>query len=212
MQHPSSVILYTDSTQAVRALRRVDLSVGVAVQFHRCAAAYPCSVRVCWIRRSSVMAHAAADAACHPVTIMYPLPLLRLPPSDTVDIHKENLRRTTRALIPPRGHDLPSGLTRQEEVSLRRVRVSAAVTPSIRAKWGYTDTTSSCPFCPAPVRDADLNHLLWTCPGLQAARRRHLRRAGLQHTRPPDLQLWIYGPNHRSLLDFMEETQLHHFV
>ncbi|KAH6937210.1 hypothetical protein HPB50_025995 [Hyalomma asiaticum] len=160
MQHPTSVILYTDSTQAVRALRRVDLSAGVAVQFHRCAAAYPCSVRVCWIRRSSVLAHDAADAACHLVTIMYPLPLLLLPPSDTVDIHKENLRRTTRALIPPRGHDLPSGLTRQGEVSLRRVRVSAALTPSIRAKWGYTDTASSCPFCPAPVREADLNHLL----------------------------------------------------
>ena len=212
MHRPTSVIFYTDSMQAVRALRRVDRSFSAATDFHRVMTKCPCPVRVCWIRRSSVPAHAAADAACHPRTLVHPLPLLKTPATDSLAIHKETLRRATRALIPPCGADLPGGLTRLEEVSLRRIRVNAAVTPAVRASWNHAAASTCCPFCPAPVREADLEHLLWTCPGLQGARRRHLARVGLHPSRPPDYNHWTHGPHHRSLLNFLKETGLHFYL
>lgn len=207
------LLVYTDSTQAVRELRKVTSSIDIASDIHRLIHSCACPVRVLWTRRSAP-AQVEADAACHPATVQHPLPLLRLSPKDSLLVHKETLRRSTRALIPPRGSDLPGGLTRREEVALRRIRVGAALTPAIRATWtsGAQPPPTTCPFCVAPATEATLDHLLGTCPGLHQARTRHLR--GLHHHpgRPPDLTRWTHGPLHRQLLAFIQETKLFLFI
>lgn len=207
------LLVYTDSTQAVRELRKVTSSIDIASDIHRLIHSCACPVRVLWTRRSAP-AQVEADAACHPATVQHPLPLLRLSPKDSLLVHKETLRRSTRALIPPRGSDLPGGLTRREEVALRRIRVGAALTPAIRATWtsGAQPPPTTCPFCVAPATEATLDHLLGTCPGLHQARTRHLR--GLHHHpgRPPDLTRWTHGPLHRQLLAFIQETKLLLFI
>lgn len=88
-RRPLRVLFYTDSLQAVRALRRVDGSLCVATAFHRFVAECPCPVHVCWIPRSSVPAHTAADAACHPRAVVQALPLSKLPATDPLSNHKE---------------------------------------------------------------------------------------------------------------------------
>lgn len=203
--------LYTDSTQAVRELRRVAKSLDLTCDVHRIVNSFPCPVRVLWNRRSTP-AHTDADAACHPQRVTGPLPLLQLSQSDTLIIHKESLRRSTRALLPPRGSDLPGGLTRREEVALRRIRVGAALTPAIKASWRTQVPPETCPFCKTPATEATLDHLLGSCSGLQAARVRHMRALGYHPGRPPDLRRWTHGPQYRPLLDFIVETGLLDYI
>lgn len=116
--------------------------------------------------------HALADSVAHPQQVMHLLPLLQLSLEDTLLIKKDILRRCMRALLPPRGSDLPGGLTRHEEVVLRRIRLGVTLTPAVRATWtsSLADPSSTCPYCPAPIAAATLEHLLGTCPGLQSTR------------------------------------------
>lgn len=62
---PSCLHLYTDSTQAVRELRRVAKSLDLTCDVNRIVNSFPCPVRVRWNRRSTP-AHTDADAACIP--------------------------------------------------------------------------------------------------------------------------------------------------
>lgn len=124
-----------------------------------------------------------------------PLPLLVLSKSDTRVTHKESLQRSTRALIPPRGLDLPGGLTHPEEVALWRIRVGAALTPSTKALWRMQVSPETCPFCEALASEATLDHLLGTYSGLQAVQVRHVRALGYHSGQPPDLHRWTHGPN-----------------
>ena len=161
------------------------------------------------MRRNTLPAHIAADSGCRPTFIPRPLPLLVAAPQEEFLQRKEDLRRATRALIPPCGTDLPSRLARWEEVLLRRLRVGVALSPAVTRAWPpryHAPFTENCPFCTAPAEDADVEHLLWKCPSLREARNRHLRGTGLHPGRPPDLHRWIWGPHHRSLLDFIRET------
>ncbi|KAH7969864.1 hypothetical protein HPB52_022385 [Rhipicephalus sanguineus] len=90
------LLVYTDSTQAVRELRKVISSLDIASDVHRLIYSCACPVRVLWTRRST-LAQMAADAACHPAEVQHPLPLLRLSPKDSLLLHKEEtLRRSTR--------------------------------------------------------------------------------------------------------------------
>ncbi|KAH7967576.1 hypothetical protein HPB52_000139 [Rhipicephalus sanguineus] len=70
------LLVYTDSTQAVRELRKVSSSLDIASDVHRLIYSCACPVRVLWTRRST-LAQMAADAACHPAEVQHPLPLLR---------------------------------------------------------------------------------------------------------------------------------------
>ncbi|KAG0426092.1 hypothetical protein HPB47_026784 [Ixodes persulcatus] len=97
-------------------------------------------------------------------------------------IHKETLQRTTRTLIPPCGSDLPGGLTRLEEVSLRRVQVNAATKPAVRA-GGVT---------PRPP------------PAVLSAPTHPERRISQTHS--GHYQRWTHDSHHRCLLDFFQET------
>lgn len=60
----------------------------------------------------------------------------------------------------------------------------------------------------APAGDADTEHLLWTCPSLEAARTRHFSGTGLHPGRLPDLHRSIWGSHHRSLLAFLRKREL----
>ncbi|KAG0412256.1 hypothetical protein HPB47_010616 [Ixodes persulcatus] len=84
---------------------------------------------------------------------------------------KNLLRRDTRALIPPCVCSLPRNLSRVEEVSLRRLRAGAALTPSVTWTWGHTPADpGTCPKCQALVATADAHHLLWLCSGTKTTR------------------------------------------
>ncbi|KAH7982050.1 hypothetical protein HPB52_002773 [Rhipicephalus sanguineus] len=71
------LLVYTDSTQAVRELRKVISSLDKASDVRRLIYSCACPVRVLWTRQST-LAQMAADAACHPAEVQHPLPLLRL--------------------------------------------------------------------------------------------------------------------------------------
>ncbi|KAG0418538.1 hypothetical protein HPB47_004774 [Ixodes persulcatus] len=87
------------------------------------------------------------------------------------------LRRDTRALIFPCVCSLPRNLSRVEEVSLRRLRAGAALTPSVTWTWGHTPADpGTCPKCPAPVATVDAHHLLWLRSGTKTTVRRYLAR------------------------------------
>lgn len=207
----SQLIIRTDSTQAIHDIRRVSRSSLLSDSIHRIAATTNLVIRVQWVPRAALPGLLEADLATHPENITYPLPHFPEDACGQLLREKENLRRTTRALIPPCGSDLPGGLTRREEVTLRRLRVGVALTPSVTALWaqqyhGPYDT--SCPFCDTTIQNVTVTHLLWTCSGLHLSRLRHLRATGLRPGRPPDLERWIHGPYHRSLLDFLHESSL----
>ena len=203
--------IYTDSTTAIRDLRRVARATSMSARIHAILDTYPCPVRVLWIRRDMIPAHIAADRACRRIDLPRPLPLLQVSNLEQLLVEKENLRRATRALLPPRGTDLQSGLARWEEVLLRRLRVGVALSPAVTHAWParyHAPFADTCPFCPVPATEADTSHLLWTCPALQTSRVQYLRGTGLHPGRPPDLQRWIWGPHYRSLLAFLRETNV----
>ena len=208
----SQLIIRTDSTQAIHDIRRVYRSTSLSDSIHHLAASASVRIRVQWVPRAALPDLVKADLATHPQVTPHPLPHFPEDAQGQMLREKESLRRTTRALIPPCGSDLPGGLTRREEVTLRRLRVGVALTPSVTTLWAQKyrgPYGTSCPFCDAPIRDVTVTHLLWTCTGLQLSRRRHLRATGLRPGRPPDLDRWISGPHHRSLLDFIHEANLY---
>lgn len=209
------IIIRTDSTSAIKEIRKVYSAHPVANEVHRMTAQMPGQIRIQWIPRGTISAHIQADTATHSEL---PLAVEAHFPSDPQGdfLHrKEILRHTTRDLIPPCGSNLPGGLTRQEEVVLRRLRVGVALTPSVTYAWpqhlrgSFADT---CPYCPARASATTIKHLLWTCPGLTQVRRRYLETVGLHPTLPPDYESWLYGSNHRALLLFIAETGLHFYI
>ncbi|KAH7975881.1 hypothetical protein HPB52_006613 [Rhipicephalus sanguineus] len=70
------LLVFTDSKQAVRELRKVISSLDIASDVHRLIHSCACPIRVLWTRRST-LAQMAADAACHPAEVQHSLPLLR---------------------------------------------------------------------------------------------------------------------------------------
>lgn len=211
----SKLVLRTDSTEAIRDIRRVARSTAFSDAIHQLARNIGTTIRIEWVPRAALSGQLEADSASRSPAIIYPLPQFPEDNCGKLLRQKECLRRTTRALIPPCGSDLPGGLTRLEEVALRRLRVGVALTPAVTAHWPQHYRAAygtTCPFCDAPINAVDVTHLLWSCAGLEQARLRHLRATGHRPGRPPDLQGWINGPFHRSLLNFMHECNLFVYV
>ncbi|KAH8023638.1 hypothetical protein HPB51_015134 [Rhipicephalus microplus] len=132
---------------AARELPKVTSSLDIASDIHRLIYSCACPIHVLWARRYAP-AQLQVDAACHPVAVQHPLPLLRLSPKDSLLVNKEIFQHSTRALIPSRGSDLPGGLTPREEVSHKRIHMGAALTAAIRATWtsGAQPPPTTCPF------------------------------------------------------------------
>lgn len=207
--------IYTDSSAAVRELRKTLTSNELLLEIQDIMDTYPCRVRVSWRQRNSHPAMQAADAGTHPVRVQYPAPLA--PSSNGVRLAsaKERLRRTARALIPPCGTELPSGLSRQDEVLLRRLRLGVALTPAVTRSWPpqyHAPFNSTCPFCPAPVDQATAEHLVWSCPALRSLRDVHIATCGPRPGRPPDFMAWIQGPHHGPLLRFLRESGVYLYI
>ena len=170
---------------------------------------YPCPVRVTWRQRNSHPGMQAADAGTHPTRVQYPALLAPSSAAMRFASAKECVRRTARALIPPRGTDLPGGLYRQDEVLLRRLRLGVALTPAVTRTWPphyHAPFESTCPFCPAPVEQATAEHLVWSCPALRTLRLMHLASCGPRPGRPPDFVTRIQGPHHGPLFLFLRKS------
>lgn len=168
---------------------------------HRLARSPVLPIRIEWVPRSSVPGNTEAHSASRPSTVMRPLPPFPEDAFGHLERQKENLRRTTRALIPPCGSNLPGDFTHREEVASRRLRVGVALTPSVTASWPlqcHGPYESTCPFCATAIRDVNVHHLLWTCPGLHQVRLWHLRATGLPSpwpsSWPTTLGAWTVSP------------------
>lgn len=201
--------------QAVRDLRKVLHQVPMSQTIHAKAAALSFRVKITWAQRTSTPGQQQADAATRIPPTTHPLPLFPVDAMSKLATDKEDLRRSTRALIPPCGSNLPGGLTRREEVALRRIRVGAALTPAVTHTWPPDRRAPfgrTCPFCTTSASTADIHHLLWTCRGLQRSRQQVLHSVGLNPGRPPDYRRWLFGPYHRSLLDFLSENFLFTYI
>ncbi|KAG0442256.1 hypothetical protein HPB47_015751, partial [Ixodes persulcatus] len=122
----------------------------------------------------------AADQQAHfpsdPDLSSLPLPS---EPLSLLHARKHSLRQDTRAFIPPCVCSLPRHLTRVEEVVLRRLRAGVALTPAVTSTWSSPPGArrATCRKCPLDATEADVCHLIWTCPGLQTERTRLLMAA-----------------------------------
>lgn len=107
------------------------------------------------------------------------------------------------------GRYFPLGLTRMEEVVLRRIRLGVALTPARTHGWkrDYRGPMN-CPTCSDATTPADLHHLLWTCPGTQDLRRKYVMVTGLDLRRDSHYHRWLHGPAHRALLDYIRDAKL----
>ncbi|XP_070383859.1 uncharacterized protein Kua isoform X4 [Dermacentor albipictus] len=172
------------------------------------------ALRVQWIRRNAHPTQALVDAASHNKTSR-PLQLTPTTPETGLLTEKENLGRTTRALLPPSGTYLPGGLARWEEVLLRRLRLRVALTHAVTWLWSAqyrASVSDSCLFCPAPVCEVDARRFFCTCPSLHALWQKQLLRCGRPRGRPPDADSWILGPHHGTLLDFLRESGVYLYL
>ncbi|KAH7969358.1 hypothetical protein HPB52_017066 [Rhipicephalus sanguineus] len=97
----SFTIIRTDSTSAIKELRKVYNAHTFAGDIQRITAQMPGHIRIQWIPQDTISAHIQADTATHtelPRTLEAPFPS---DPRGEFLHRKEILRRTTRDLIPP---------------------------------------------------------------------------------------------------------------
>ncbi|XP_042144260.1 uncharacterized protein LOC121834618 [Ixodes scapularis] len=115
------------------------------------------------------------------------------------------------ALREARQGGLSPGILQVEEAVLRRLRAWVAITPAVTCTWSSPPVTrqATCPKCPLDATEADVHHLIWTCPGLQTERTRLLIAAGLQHSAPTSYHKWLHNNHyHKTLLQFIHTTGL----
>ncbi|KAG0424199.1 hypothetical protein HPB47_000060 [Ixodes persulcatus] len=128
---------------------------------------------------------------------------------------KTRIRASTRALIPPCTARVPPGLSRLQEVLLRRIRTGCAITPAVLSSWrgDHSRIPPACPHCPAPADQVDVRHLIWTCPGIRADREHYVLQAGIRWDDPEAYKTWTTNNAcARSLLDFVHTAGLPAFL
>ncbi|KAG0422740.1 hypothetical protein HPB47_001464 [Ixodes persulcatus] len=184
--------IFTDSSAAIRELKKVSKAMELCQRIHTLHRNTSTCIKVYWIQgHATNQYNLAADKQAH-----FPsdpdLPSLPLPcePLSLLHARKHSLRQDTRALIPTCVCSFPRHLTRVEEVVLQRLRAGVALTPVVTSTWSSPPGArrATCPKCPLDATEADVRHLIWTCPGLQTERTRLLIAPGLQHSAPTSYQ------------------------
>ncbi|KAG0428731.1 hypothetical protein HPB47_024290 [Ixodes persulcatus] len=209
--------IYTDSLNSIKHLKQVTQTLQICQQIHILHQKTTINIKVHWVQgHSQNHSNLLADHHAHHTQPLLDLLLASLPcdPRSDLIAQKNLLRRDTRALIPPCVCSLPRNLSRVEEVSLRRLRAGAALTPSVTWTWGHRPADpGTCPKCQAPVATADAHHLLWLCSGTKTTREKILREAGLKGHPHDNYTQWVNDNKYyKSLLQFLYETGLHSFL
>lgn len=191
-------------------LKQVAQTPIICQRIHQLHSKMPSKVVVSWVPgHTSIAGNERADFLSHNCPAPSSPAQLPSDPWATRMAAKEDLRRRTRALIPPCSVLLPLNLTRMEEVVLRRIRLGVALTPARTSGWkGDYRGHVKCPTCCEETVPADLHHLLWTCPGTKDIRRKCLMAAGLNLQQDTHYHRWLHGPAYRSLLDYIREANL----
>lgn len=206
---PSSrIVIYTDSQEAIRALRHSSPSSAIAIQIHRAAI----SIRTAghhplidWVPAHSGIpgnerAHRLARAkllSARAGAPTFPTPPELTPGSfhDSHEARQEHASRwrhylTTQAnpLDFPSLSHLP--LTRHETSLLQQARSGALLAPSLLAKmYPQVHINPQCTHCHIP---ASLPHLLWDCPLHSTAR---VRALSTLSPPPSTLTEWLNPPS-----------------
>ncbi|KAG0434506.1 hypothetical protein HPB47_019061 [Ixodes persulcatus] len=206
---PSSrIVIYTDSQEAIRALRHSSPSSAIAIQIHRAAI----SIRTAghhplidWVPAHSGIpgnerAHRLARAkllSARAGAPTFPTPPELTPGSfhDSHEARQEHASQRRHYLTTQANPlDFPSlshlPLTRHETSLLQQARSGALLAPSLLAKmYPQVHINPQCTHCHIP---ASLPHLLWDCPLHSTAR---VRALSTLSPPPSTLTEWLNPPS-----------------
>ncbi|KAG0410786.1 hypothetical protein HPB47_012098 [Ixodes persulcatus] len=183
--------IYTDSQEAVRALRRSSTCNATVAQIRELVrqAGARQTIIIAWIpghadipgnERADGAARALLQASIQPSQGPVPSPVQRdVPPDEDYDPseskkeEKRARKERLSALLPSNPHPIPRGLPRWEQVALHRLQSRSMVTPVWRARFHRpTDQqdTGPDPNCIHCGVLATCHHLVWSCPGTSPER------------------------------------------
>ncbi|KAG0421440.1 hypothetical protein HPB47_002666 [Ixodes persulcatus] len=183
--------IYTDSQEAVRALRRSSTCNATVAQIRELVrqAGARQTIIIAWIpghadipgnERADGAARALLQASIQPSQGPVPSPVQRdVPPDEDYDPseskkeEKRARKERLSALLPSNPHPIPRRLPRWEQVALHRLQSRSMVTPVWRARFhrptDQQDTGPDPNYIHCGVL-ATCHHLVWSCPGTSPER------------------------------------------
>lgn len=214
----NQVTIFTDSAQAIRHLKQTKQAMNIVQKIHRLRHHFAGMVVIDWVQghgpaEGNIAAHEAAKRAAQSEDLQSHT--LSMDIVATLLATKTRIRASTRALIPPCTARVPPGLSRLQEVLLRRIRTGCAITPAVLSSWrgDHSRIPPGCPHCPAPADQVDVRHLIWTCSGIRADREHYVLQAGIRWDDPEAYKTWTTNNAcARSLLDFVHTAGLSAFL
>ncbi|KAG0412519.1 hypothetical protein HPB47_010317 [Ixodes persulcatus] len=197
----AQVTIFTDSAQAIRHLKQTKQAMNIVQKINRLRHHFAGMVVIEWVQghgtaEGNIAAHEAAKRAAQSEDLQ----------SHTLPMDLVATLLATR---------VPPGLSRLQEVLLRRIRTGCAITPAVLSSWrgDHSRIPPACPHCPAPADQVDVRHLIWTCPGIRADREHYVLQAGIRWDDPEAYKTWTTNNVcARSLLDFVHTAGLPAFL